>query len=82
MAEVSKGGKKNRKLGRQAHHPAHVHYNQSSTRLLNKAKRVFASSGIDAFTDYCSANGLIISTIGNTWKEVHIKKLARVETQK
>lgn len=67
MADTTKGGKKNRKLGRQAHHPAHIHYNSSRTREKNKAKRVLRSNGTEAFEAYCSSNNLSTQSLRDQW---------------
>lgn len=58
---IRKGGKKNRKIGRQAHHPAHVHYAQSHRRERNKLARVRQSNGLAAAEAYARANGLKVT---------------------
>ncbi len=61
MSDTNKGGKKNRKFGRQAHHPTHVHYNQNKTCWKNKAKRVRQSNGEQAYITYCHQHELKVS---------------------
>jgi hypothetical protein len=63
MAENTKSGKKNRKLGRQAHHPAHNNYNNAHVREHNKLKRVRQSNGEQAAEMYlarCQKAGIPI----------------------
>lgn len=80
MAEAtSKGGKKGRKIGRQAHHPAHVSYTKGNVRSKNKARRVYKSNGLAAFHIYCATHdlaGVIIKT-GKRSTEIKIKNIVK-----
>lgn len=64
MAEqVRAGGKKNRKLGRQAHHPSHVHYTQNHLREKHKLLRVLKSNGWNAalgYVDECAKRNIVV----------------------
>ena len=58
MAEKTKGGKKNRKLGRDTKRPKNIMYKTSHTREKNKLKRILQSNGKDAAIKYGSECGL------------------------
>lgn len=81
MAEAKvKGGKKGRKIGRQAHHPSHVNYTRGNVCAKNKAKRVYQSSGPSAFKIYCAAHDLAMVTltrIGKRSVEIKIKNIVK-----
>lgn len=77
MAEMSKGGKKSRKIGREAHHPSHVNYTRGNVRGKNKAKRAFQSNGLAELQVYCDKHNIICVISGKKWSEIHIKNIVK-----
>lgn len=55
--QIRQGGKKGRKIGREARHPSHAAYKRNNRRFSNKLRRILRSNGAAAARVYAAKYG-------------------------